>query len=270
MSGITLESFDNLSKFRDIIHFQTNRLGGHSIGKFDSLNMGYSDNEQAELVIENRRLVAQSVGVELDKFIFANQTHSSNVYVVTDRDRGRGVYDNRKDEIENVDALVTDRAQVMLCVKTADCVPILFYDPIRRVIAAAHAGWRGTAGRIAIKCVQRMVNDFDCSVNDIIAGIGVSAGICCYEVGYEVLERLTKSIEPHYSIHDYYQAGSNDNKFMVDVKRVNQIQLQSIGIPPQNIELKSECTICNCDRYFSARAANGTSTGRLACGIMLR
>lgn len=268
MSKITLEHFDNLSNFPEIINFQTNRFGGFSGEEFKSLNLTYSVGDKPELVLQNRELLAQTLGIDIHNFVFSHQTHSTNVRIITVKDKGTGVYNSSTSILKDVDAMITNQSELMLCMKVADCLPILFYDPTKKVIGIVHAGWKGTANGITRKCIETMSEHYGCSTSDIVIGIGVGAGMCCYEVGADVFELLKQSIK-NYPNQDFYRLGEN-NKYSIDLKLINKIQLLSMGVDPKKIEIKAECTICNNDKYFSVRAKKGSNTGRIACGIMLK
>jgi YfiH family protein len=170
--------------------------------------------------------------------------------------RGKGSKDYSS-AIDNSDALITQHPDILLMVQVADCVPILLYDPVNKVIAAIHAGWKGTVKLIVEKTIKKMVDEFGSDPKDIIAGIGPSVGPCCYEVGKEV-------------IHD---AGNMkefiDKRGRFDLWRANESQLISQGLKRSNIKIASVCTMCNKDIYFSSRASGG-NTGRFGAGIILK
>lgn len=268
MSKIDIEHFDNLSAFSEIINFQTNRYGGLSSGNFESLNMTYSVGDNPILVLGNRQLLAKALGVDIDNFVFSHQTHSSNVEIITDRHRGVGVYDSKTSVLRDVDAMLTNEPELMLCMKIADCLPILLYDPVKRAVGVVHAGWRGVVDGIIAKSIRAMADHYGSSVCNIVAGIGVGAGICCYQVDQDVFTLLEKSVAGcNYS--DFYRCGEG-GKFFVDLKQISKIHLIEMGVKSENIEIKPECTICSSDRYFSVRANKGIEAGRIACGIMLK
>jgi YfiH family protein len=178
------------------------------------------------------------------------------VAVVTEAaDRGW----NTLDRTFEADALVTDLPGVVLTILTADCVPVLLYDPIRRAVGAVHAGWRGTHARIVPKTVETMQKRYGTDPRDLIVGIGPAIGGCCYEVGPEVAERFVA-----YPDALLPQTGG---KYRLDTKEINRIQLIEIGVPETHIEVSPICTMCEHDRYFSYRA--DATAGRFMSGIML-
>lgn len=181
------------------------------------------------------------------------QTHSCNVAVV----RGSLM------DYPDTDALVTDKAGVMIGIRTADCVPVLLYDDVRHVVAAVHAGWRGTVGGITHRAVDVMVSEFGCHPVDIHAIIGPSISPEVFEVGDEVVEQFMLAGFPDdIVLHNY-------SKPHIDLWRANQWLLTEAGVPAEQIEVAGLCTYTNTNRFFSARR-EGITTGRLVSGIMVK
>jgi len=190
-------------------------------------------------------------------FVSALQVHGDHVAVM-DRLVDRGW--DRLDETFRADALVTDLPGVVLTILTADCVPILLYDPVQRAIGAVHAGWRGTQQEIVRKTIERMGEQYGTKPEDLITGIGPAIGGCCYEVGGEVAKHFI----------DYPEAWTDkgEGKYLLDTKRINARQLIELGVPEAQIEISPYCTSCDVDRFFSYRAEQGTA-GRFMSCIML-
>lgn len=260
-----LETFNNLSRFGEIIHFQTTRDGGFSQGVYSSLNMTYSSGDDESAVLKNRKQLANTLKLNIENFVFSHQSHSSGVKIITSGDRGTGVY-NTGVAFRDIDAMITNESEIVLCIKIGDCIPILCYDPTKKVIGAIHAGWIGTAKKITQKTIGMMVESFGCSPSDIVVGIGAGAGICCYEVDEAVFTKVRMSIEGYQGTDYFERAG---DKYQIDLKRINSIQMQEIGVLESNIEINPDCTICMNDKYFSHRAAHGNRSGQTACGISL-
>jgi YfiH family protein len=175
---------------------------------------------------------------------FPIQEHTGHVTVLTD--------DSAPDV---ADAVITDKKGVLLGLKLADCVPILLYDPARRVIGAVHAGWRGTAKEILKNTVKTMENAFGSEPRDILMAIGPAIRWCCYEVGREVLNAVVRATGDG----DYHM--EKDGKLCLDLQSANKYQALSIKIQDTNISIIEECTYCYPDKYFSYRHAKGP-TGR--------
>jgi YfiH family protein len=156
------------------------------------------------------------------------------------------------------DALVTNHAGLAISIRTADCYPILLADTRNRAVAAIHAGWRGTAAQIVVKTLEKMRDEFGTQPRDISAGIGPGIGVCCYEVGAEVSRQFGVDVRTH-----------------LDLASENRKQLESAGVPTQNIEALDVCTFCDAERFFSYRrqkekAGRMTSFIRIGPEIKLR
>ena len=150
-------------------------------------------------------------------------------------------------------------------VLAADCVPVLMYDPRMRVIAAVHAGWRGTVGRIAAKTVERMREKFGCDPRDMLVGIGPSIGPCCFEVGEEVVEAALEGLG---DLKGLVETGKHPGKYQLNLWEANCRQLRQVGVEDARIEVAGICTVCHHDQFFSYRGDRG-NTGRFGAGIML-
>jgi YfiH family protein len=162
------------------------------------------------------------------------------------------------------DALVTNQPDVLLTVKTADCVPVLVYDPARRIVAAIHAGWRGTVADIVPKTLSLLRDRFGSESRSLQLGIGPSAGVCCYEVDDPVLCRLRLADRDRSTI----VRESGMGKAMLDLRGLIRLQAEAYGVPHDQVHTASYCTICNQDLFYSYRR-EGTARGTMVSGIML-
>ncbi len=169
--GAELFLFEQLRAFKNITHFVSSRGGGYSHGFFASLNIGFHVGDNNLAVLKNRHILANTLGMDLSGFTYANQTHSSQVALVGEAGRGKGAGEMRT-AIENTDGMVTNVERICLCVQVADCVPVLMYDPVEHVIAAVHAGWRGILKRIVPATVEKMIKHYGSQAQNIVAGIG--------------------------------------------------------------------------------------------------
>lgn len=188
--------------------------------------------------------VARLLHVPVNTIYLPIQKHTDKVTVL-DFDRDPKI----------ADAVVTHRSDVVIGIQVADCVPILLYDPRKRVVGAVHAGWRGTAGGILKKTVETMAERFFSSPADILVAVGPSIKWCCYEVGPEVIEAVAAVTEGE----DYFM--KKGEKYCLDLATANRLQAGAAGVPEQNVWVSEECTFCLPDLYFSYRYAKG-STGR--------
>ena len=165
------------------------------------------------------------------------QTHSDNIQIV-----------NSRTEYPNTDGLILTKPKVTVCLRFADCTPIILYDTDKKTGAIIHAGWRGTAQKIGVKTVYKMRAEFSSNPADIVAVIGPAIGLCCYEVSDDVRIQLLSTVEDSTNLTD---------KNNVDLKRINARQLEEIGV--RQIDICPYCTSCNNDLFYSYRKENGTT-----------
>ncbi|WII39354.1 peptidoglycan editing factor PgeF [Paenibacillus thiaminolyticus] len=240
----------------------TTRLGGVSQGCFDSLNCALHVRDAEEDVIANRRRVAEVAGIPFENWVCGEQVHGNRVHAVTEEDRGRGWF-GRASAIQDADALVTDAEGVMLASFYADCVPLIFLDPVKRVVAVAHAGWKGTVTRIGPETVHIMQKRYHSSIEDIRAAIGPSIGPCCYEVDNRVLEQVRAvQDEEEGEAERPVIRSSRPGHAWLDLRELNRQLLKQAGILPTNIECTNLCTGCDTGMFFSHRKEGG-ATGRM-------
>lgn len=216
-----------------------------------------------EEIEKNKKLVCQELEIPIENLIIPQQTHSENVAVVNEEREtvNETLVTQSLSHLvtyENTDALITDQCKTALALNFADCVPILFYDSVKKVIAAAHAGWRGTATQIASKTVQKMVEEFSCKPSDIIAAIGPAIGKCCFEAQEDVLQQLAATIQDNSNVI------SNNH---ADLKLINSLQLLACGL--EKINVCEYCTSCQNELFFSYRREQG-NTARHSAIIMLK
>jgi hypothetical protein len=257
-NSITVIRSEKLSKIGIVNHFFSTRKGGVSSGVFSSLNFG-SQHGEASNMVRNIDLLNGAIAGGSSRFVIPKQTHSDVVAVVD--------ADNLDNCFDSTDALITNLPNVFVCVKTADCVPILLFDPVLRVVAAVHSGWRGTAQNIVGKSIVLMGKTFGCSPSDIIAAIGPCIGKMNYEVGREVVEAMSLVLD-NSSESITAQQGKND-KFCLDLVQANVQLLCQAGINPDNIDYFSFCTFSEPELFYSARR-DGSKTGRMLSGIMIK
>ena len=229
-------------------HAFTTRKGGVSTGYLESLNLGCNRGDDLKNVEENYRILGKELGFDIPDLVLTRQTHSDIVRCVTGEDGGRGI--NHRDYPE-CDGLVTNTPGLALTVFTADCTPILFYDPDTGAVGACHAGWRGTAAGIAAKTVDAMAEHFGSDPARIRAAIGPNIGQCCFETDQDVPEAMLMALG---SDALPYIRRSGD-KFFVDLKAINALWLRRRGV--RNIEISTACTHCQHDLFWSHRYTGG-------------
>ena len=243
------------------LHAFTTRYGGVSGGIWKSLNLGENRGDDRECVRENYRRLKDALGIGGD-IVFSRQVHGTNILKAGEEHR-HGLFDPIDYE---ADGLITDVPGLPLIIFTADCIPVLLHDPVRKVIGAVHAGWRGTVSDIAGKAVRQMAETYGCDPVNIRAAIGPGIGPCCFETGPEVPEAVRGVLGGE--AESYIRPGEREGKSMVDLPGVNRALLMRAGVPGENIALSGECTMCLNEKYWSHRHTKG-ERGSQASVIML-
>ena len=259
-----LIQFPNFLKYEHMIaHGFTTRRGGVSTGECESLNMGFNRKDLRENVLENYKRVSNALGIHYENMVFSNQVHENRVLIVEPEDRGKGI--TRENDIVGYDGLMTNHREVALVTFYADCVPVFFLDPVKRVIAVSHSGWRGTVKEIAGVTVQKMINEFGCRSEDIETAIGPSIDSCCFETGPEVAEAFTAAL-PWSAEH--CKPGNGD-RWYIHLQGIIKQTLCNYGILEDKIYTSGVCTKCNKDTFFSHRGDEGR-TGSMAGILQLK
>lgn len=258
---ITFPSFEETGLVR---HLYSTRRGGVSEGPLGPMNLGFSRGDHPMAVMENFRRICFVSGIYPGDMVFSDQVHGDRILYVDQQDRGKGI--TKPKEMEGVDGLITDKPQVCLVTFYADCVPLFFLDPKKKVIGLAHAGWRGTVLEIGKKMVQRFQNDFGCKPEDILAGIGPSIGPCCFEVGPEVKAEFAR-VFPAWR-EEIILPAENPEKSYVDLWKTNRLILESAGVLPQHITVTDLCTKCHAE-YFHSHRRMGNARGTQAAFLEL-
>lgn len=229
-------------------HCFTTRLGGVSTGVLSSLNLGMSRGDDPENVRKNYAILGQALGFDPRKAVLSRQVHSDTVYEVTEKDWGAGLYTRH---LPDCDALVTNTPGTALTVFTADCTPILFYDPASGAVGGAHAGWRGTALGIAARVVEKMQSLYGSRPEDLCCAIGPNIGPCHFETDGDVPKALLDAFGEEMNAYIRPQ----EEKYYVDLKAVNAWVLRRSGV--RTIDVSTECTMCSPDRFWSHRVTQG-------------
>lgn len=287
-NGVAWLSVPDWQKLDWLWHGFSTRRGGLSRaysaeGKQRELNLGLTESDDRETVGANRRLLAQAITADADTPLLAlRQFHSNLTCVVLAQDAGR-------ERPRKGDGLITAESGFLMAIQTADCIPVLVADRKKRVVAAFHAGWRGTAHRIVENGVGRMRLEFDCRPGDITAAIGPGIGACCYAVGEEVLSafesQFTYARELFCEVYDTHTVRTKypmlfltqrapghspiGPQLHLDLIEANRRQLLDVGIPANSIHVVGGCTSCRPDLFFSHRRSSG-HTGRMMSVIGIR
>lgn len=248
---LTFAAWEDLPGIR---HCFTTRAGGVSEGYLSSLNFRRGLYDPDENINENFRRTARFFDVAPDRIVCAQQTHTANVRIVTEADGGKGVTRDR--DYTDVDGLITDVPGLVLYTSHADCVPIYFYDPERRVIALAHSGWKGTVARIGQVTIRKMTDIYGCRPEDIYAAIGPSICADCYEVSEDVADAIRTCFNSH-TIPRILARGKRPGKYQLDLWRACERILLESGIRQDHLTVTNLCTCENSESLFSHRATNG-------------
>ncbi len=288
--------FALFQQFPELVHGSFTRHGGYSVSPHRGLNVSVSNDDSFEHVLRNRLLALESLGIDDYPCATAWMVHSADVlaldgdgwddwrddwphrsYMIDDRELIWTSRPRRK-----ADAIITKKRGVALAMSSADCAPLLFYDPVQEVIALAHAGWRGTARGIGMATISAMREQFGCQPEHIYAGIAPTIGACCYEVTEEVRrlflgertfdtlpteERLRNLVRDSAVFTVIELAGRSSLR--LDLWETNRNQLLLAGLQPNHIEVSGICTSCQKEHFYSYRAEQG-KTGRFPSILALR
>ncbi len=261
-NGISYFSIPLFDKTKLVKNYFTTRIGGISKYPYYSLNLGFKTMDKKENVLQNFRLLSKEFSIPLECMVRCEQVHGDRIWVVTKEDAGKGIISDI--DIQQADALITNVRGIGLVTNYADCVPIFLLDPVQKAIALVHAGWRGTVLQISRKTLQAMAQNFNTDPKHCLAAIGPSIGPCCYEVDSPVIEEFEESFQ---STHLFVKR-KEDEKFMLNLWKANQIILEKAGIMRENIAASRICTACNPKIFFSYRQQKGV-TGRMAAIMAL-
>lgn len=246
--------FITFPQFEDdnLLHAFTTRKGGVSKGDNSFMNLSFKTGDERAAVVENYNIICSAIGVEVGNIVLSQQTHTANIRIVTKEDCGKGIF--KPSDFTDIDALVTNEKGVAIVTHSADCCLVGFYDKSKRVIAAAHAGWRGTVKQIVRNTVIMMKQKYGSNPQDISAIIAPCVLKCCYEVDQPVFEVFKKS--QAFCMEKIFFPKDN-GKYMLDLAEANRQALNDSGIPDTNIDITDICTNCNSEDFHSHRATGG-------------
>lgn len=254
-NGLIYLTVPQIEEAGGLSHIFTTRRGGVSTDSLDSLNLGFSRPEPRENITENYRRACNAANIKHLDLVLAKQTHGTNIIKIYINDKGKGIV--KESDINDADGLITNQNNIPMAIFYADCVPILLYDPIKKAVAAIHAGWRGTVAGIAYKGIKLLEKGYGSNPKDIICAIGPSIGPCCFETGQEAANAFVAADLSH------TVRAMDSGKYIIDLWQANTALLIKAGVNTQNITIAEECTCCMPDKYFSHRAC-GIDTGRMA------
>lgn len=243
-----------------LVHAFCTRAGGASQDDYKSLNMSFREGDEELRVLANWDKLSSAFDIPLENFLVVNQVHGDNIFEI----KPHGDYFSSREAL-NYDAIVTARTNLAICIKTADCVPVFLVDRVKKVIAAVHAGWRGTALGITSKVARLMQDSYGSMPSDILSAIGPSIGCCCYEVDAAAAD----TFRHHKDVQAFLHPGKRKGRWMLDLVEANRRQLLDCGLPEANVEAARLCTVCHQKAFFSHRASGGV-TGRQINFMMMK
>lgn len=249
--------FKNLSATGIVKHGFSTRKGGVSTGIFSSMNLNFKRGDDPNAVMENYRRIAAALDMRVEDMVLSDQTHTTNVRVITEEDRGKGIL--KPQDYRDVDGMITNVPGLVLVTSYADCVPLYFVDPVRRAIGLSHSGWKGTVGHIGQKTVWKMHEVYGSEPKDIIAAIGPSICQSCYEVSEDVAEAFRANFTDNEAADILLDKGNG--KYQLDLWKANWYVLTDAGILPEHLSVTDLCTACHPNLLWSHRKTNGQRGG---------
>lgn len=254
-----------LTDTKIVHHGFSTRLGGVSQGCYASMNLSFTRGDDEAAVRENYHRIAKSIGVKCENMVLSQQTHTTNVRVVTEKDKGKGIVTPL--DYTDVDGMVTNIPGICLVTFYADCVPLYFVDPVQKAIGLSHSGWRGTVGKIGKETIRKMEEQYGSDPKDILAAVGPSICKDCYEVSEDVILEFQKNFKERYWKDLFYR--KENGKYQLDLWKANEIIFKESGILPEHIAVTNVCTHCNSEILYSHRTS-GDRRGNLAAFLALK
>lgn len=249
--------FKNLFATGIVKHGFSTRKGGVSTGIFSSMNLNFKRGDDPDAVMENYRRMAAALNMRVEDMVLSDQTHTTNVRVITEEDRGKGIL--KPQDYSDVDGMITNVPGIVLVTSYADCVPLYFVDPVRKAIGLSHSGWKGTVGHIGQKTVWKMHEVYGSEPKDIVAAIGPSICQSCYEVSDDVAEAFRANFTADEAADILLDKGNG--KYQLDLWKANWYVLTDAGILPEHLSVTDLCTACHPDLLWSHRKTNGQRGG---------
>lgn len=263
-AGLPLLKYPLLEQTGIVEHCFTTRCGGVSKGIYESLNLSFTRGDEEAAVRENFKRLAGAMKTDISKFVFTDQTHTTNIKRVTAEDAGKGIVKER--DYKDIDGLITDEPGLVLSTFYADCVPLYFVDTVHRAIGMSHSGWKGTVGRMGAATITAMKREFGTEAEDLVCAIGPSICQDCYEVSEDVADAFKEAFPGH---TDEILLDKKNGKYQLDLWKANEIVLTEAGVLKEKIAVTKICTCCNPDLLFSHRASHG-KRGNLGGFIYLK
>lgn len=265
--GVEYLTFPAFSESGVVNHLFSTRIGGVSEGIFSSMNLSFTRGDKKEAVLENYKRIAGVLGCAPEDFVCSDQTHTTNIRLVTKEDGGKGIVIPK--DYTDIDGLITNEQGIVLVTFYADCVPLYFVDIKNQAVGLAHSGWKGTVHRMGKEMVHTMGKAFGTRPEDLLVAIGPSICQACYEVSRDVAEQFMMEFPEKDVQNEILYETIPGEKYQLNLQRANAIILEECGIPKEQISVTDICTCCNPEYLFSHRASQG-KRGNLAAFLGLR
>ena len=257
--GVPYLSYPMLENTGIVNNGFSTKLGGVSKGHCATMNISTTRGDDPEAIAENKRRIAAAIGVEVEDMTFTHQTHTTNVAVVREENRGT--------RFMETDGMVTNVPGICLVTFYADCVPLYFVDPVKKAIGMSHSGWRGTVGKIGKVTIEKMTEVYGSNPEDLVVAIGPSICQDCYEVSEDVIEQFKANFAEGIWPELFYQ--KDNGKYQLNLWKANEHVFLEAGVKKENIAVTNVCTHCNPDILFSHRTT-GNMRGNLSAFLALK
>ena len=265
-NGKELMGYESLQSYPEVVHFVTTRHGGVSKGTYASFNCSPYTNDTCMNLNRNQHLLFHHTEHQIKELFIPEQVHGCTSLIINESFQRDNSVEARKRLLSGVDAVITGTPGYCICVTTADCVPVLLYDNKHRVVAAIHAGWKGTVKHIVAHVMERMSHSFGTQGENVVACIGPSISLESFEVGDEVYEIFKES---GFDMSAISVKKKDTGKYHIDLWEANRRELLAAGVPAGQIEVAGICTYIHHNEFFSARRL-GVDSGRILSGIMIK
>ena len=248
-------------QFRRLLEYQDSLTHCFTLRDSDFKSNDTMEEEKGEC-IENYQKISRILRMDYQNVIRPYQTHTDHIKKVEKLPEKIQIF---SEEYQEIDGLITDKRNAVLSLGYADCIPLYFFDPMKKVIANIHSGWKGTLKRIGVKAVEKMEKEYDCNPEEIICCIGPSIGLCHFEVDEDVYQLFHKE----FGEIETEVIQKKGNKYHIDTVKINQIILKKAGLKKENIIPSNICSVCHSDVVHSYRA-DGEKAGRNTAIMMLK
>lgn len=243
--------FRKLLEYKDVINHAYS-LGTKLNFRTSTINKEKLPEQEYEAAIKSYKKICSSINCNYINLVKTNQEHTNCVKIVEKKIK-TAEPDFNLEKYYKTDGLITNKKNIILSTTNADCILLLFFDPVKKVIANTHSGWKGTIQRIAVKTVEKMIKEFECNPKDIICCICPSIRKCHFKVHKDVQEPFYNEFKELKEINEIIVPVENENRWSIDTVRINQIILEQVGLKKENIIDCGICSVCNSDLIHSYR-----------------